>query len=145
MNAESHHLECLEIWGGTAAVDEAVSVPGLDLYVYSHTHRARRACSPFSSGSWSPLVVNTGAWQRVASPQYLEGLQSGVPYSGFRIDPEDLAPCYSLVVVIDGQVGTPRILFWRYWENAWGLGLTCPQDPALLPGDPDDAGGLCEN
>jgi sigma-B regulation protein RsbU (phosphoserine phosphatase) len=32
---ESHQLQCLEIWGGTTAVDEAVSVHGLDLYAFS--------------------------------------------------------------------------------------------------------------
>ena len=30
---ESQRLQCFAIWGGTGAVDEAVSVPGLDLYV----------------------------------------------------------------------------------------------------------------
>jgi serine phosphatase RsbU (regulator of sigma subunit) len=35
MKSESHQLQCLEIWGGTTAVDEAVSVHGLDLYVFS--------------------------------------------------------------------------------------------------------------
>lgn len=33
--AESHRLQCLEIWGGTTAVEEAVSVHGLDLYIFS--------------------------------------------------------------------------------------------------------------
>jgi sigma-B regulation protein RsbU (phosphoserine phosphatase) len=37
--AESHRLECLEIWGGTTAVDEAISVHGLDLYVFSRPFR----------------------------------------------------------------------------------------------------------
>ena len=39
MRAESHWLQCLEIWGGTTAVDEAVSVYGLDLYVFSRPFR----------------------------------------------------------------------------------------------------------
>ncbi len=39
MTAESHQLQCLEIWGGAAAVDEAVSVHGLDLYVFSRPFR----------------------------------------------------------------------------------------------------------
>ncbi len=39
MRAESHRLQCLEIWGGTTAVDEAVSVHGLDLYVFSRPFR----------------------------------------------------------------------------------------------------------
>jgi len=33
--AAGHRLRCLEVWGGTKAADEAVSVPGLDLYVCS--------------------------------------------------------------------------------------------------------------
>jgi len=32
---EPHRLQCLEVWGGTSAADEAVSVHGLDLYVFS--------------------------------------------------------------------------------------------------------------
>ncbi|MDB4433227.1 serine/threonine-protein phosphatase [bacterium] len=39
MKAESHRLRCLEIWGGATAVDEAVSVHGLDLYVFSRPFR----------------------------------------------------------------------------------------------------------
>jgi sigma-B regulation protein RsbU (phosphoserine phosphatase) len=39
MRAESHRLECLEIWGGVAAADEAASVHGLDLYVFSRPFR----------------------------------------------------------------------------------------------------------
>jgi len=35
MRDDPHRLQCLEVWGGTTAVDEAVSVPGLDLYVFS--------------------------------------------------------------------------------------------------------------
>ncbi len=36
---ESQRLQCFAIWGGTGAVDEAVSVPGLDLYVFSEPYR----------------------------------------------------------------------------------------------------------
>ncbi len=39
MRAESHQLQCLEIWGGTTAVEQAVSVHGLDLYVFSRPFR----------------------------------------------------------------------------------------------------------
>ena len=39
MRAEAHQLQCLEIWGGTTAVDEAVSVHGLDLYAFSRPFR----------------------------------------------------------------------------------------------------------
>lgn len=36
---DSYHLQCLEIWGGTAAADESVSVPGLDLEVFCRPYR----------------------------------------------------------------------------------------------------------
>ncbi len=39
MRADSHRLQCLEIWGGATAVDAAVSVHGLDLYVFSRPFR----------------------------------------------------------------------------------------------------------
>ncbi len=39
MRADSHQLQCLEIWGGATAVDAAVSVHGLDLYVFSQPFR----------------------------------------------------------------------------------------------------------
>ena len=39
MGPASHRLQCLEIWGGTTAADEAVSVHGLDLYVFSRPFR----------------------------------------------------------------------------------------------------------
>lgn len=31
-------LRCMEIWGGNRAVDQGVSVPGVDVYVYSSPH-----------------------------------------------------------------------------------------------------------
>jgi serine phosphatase RsbU (regulator of sigma subunit) len=33
-----HSLACMEIWGGTQAVDTSVSTPGLDLWVHSRPH-----------------------------------------------------------------------------------------------------------
>ncbi len=33
-----HSLQCMEIWGGSAAMDSGVSVPGLDAWVYSRPH-----------------------------------------------------------------------------------------------------------
>jgi serine phosphatase RsbU (regulator of sigma subunit) len=39
MKVERHRLQCMEIWGGARAADEAVSVPGLDLYLFSRPFR----------------------------------------------------------------------------------------------------------
>jgi serine phosphatase RsbU (regulator of sigma subunit) len=36
-------MQCLEIWGGTRAADEAVSVHGMDVYVFSEPHRGEAA------------------------------------------------------------------------------------------------------
>jgi serine phosphatase RsbU (regulator of sigma subunit) len=36
-------MQCLEIWGGTRAAEEAVSVHGLDIYVFSEPHRGADA------------------------------------------------------------------------------------------------------
>lgn len=35
---QSRSLQCLEVWGGNRAVSEAVSVPGLDAWVYSRPY-----------------------------------------------------------------------------------------------------------
>lgn len=42
--AKSHRLQCLEIWGGTGAIDEAVSVHGLDLYIFSRPFHDAVSC-----------------------------------------------------------------------------------------------------
>ncbi|MCP4589165.1 MAG: hypothetical protein GY842_00335, partial [bacterium] len=33
--AVTHQLPCMEIWGGNQAIEDAVSVPGIDAWVYS--------------------------------------------------------------------------------------------------------------
>ena len=34
-NTTAHEMSCMEVWGGNRAVDNAVSVPGLDAWIYS--------------------------------------------------------------------------------------------------------------
>ena len=36
--AEAHAMRCMEIWGGNQAIDNAVSVPGIDAWVYSRPY-----------------------------------------------------------------------------------------------------------
>lgn len=78
---------------------------GFEVYVYSHTHKAARGCSPMPArkpGDWRPIVANTGAWQRTASPEYIEkpladaragtgGEGAADPFQGFNPTPETLA------------------------------------------------------
>ncbi len=35
---EVHEMQCMEVWGGSHAVDTGVSVPGIDAYVWSRPH-----------------------------------------------------------------------------------------------------------
>ena len=37
-----HRLQCMEIWGGSGAVFDAVSAPGVDVWVYSRPHAGSR-------------------------------------------------------------------------------------------------------
>lgn len=37
--AEAHPMQCLEVWGGNHAVDTAVTLPGLNAYVYSRPYQ----------------------------------------------------------------------------------------------------------
>jgi len=34
----AHALACMEVWGGNQAIENAVSVPGMDVWVYSHPY-----------------------------------------------------------------------------------------------------------
>ena len=38
MCAQQHRLQCMEIWGGTGAAYDAVSAPGLDVWMYSRPY-----------------------------------------------------------------------------------------------------------
>ncbi|MBL8760974.1 MAG: serine/threonine-protein phosphatase [Phycisphaerae bacterium] len=40
---EPHTLQCMEVWGGNDAVQSAVSMPGLDAWVYSRPHQGDAA------------------------------------------------------------------------------------------------------
>src|SRR5690242_4035808 len=38
-----HTLQCMEIWGGSHDVENSVSTPGLDLWIYSRPYQEARA------------------------------------------------------------------------------------------------------
>lgn len=103
------------------------------IYVYGHTHQVEAPFEAIEQGPWNPIAVNTGAWQRVASPQYLERRTPAAQpaYEMLRLTPEELAPCYS-VVAIDTNRAKASVLFWREKDGAWGFDSTCPADPDLL-------------
>lgn len=41
--AQPHQLQCLELWGGSGATDQAASVPGIDVYVSSRPYHGDTA------------------------------------------------------------------------------------------------------
>lgn len=99
-----------------------------DMYIYSHTHRAEAPFQPITSGAWRPWVANSGAWQRVITPQQIEGLKSQ-PADILKLRPEDLPACYGYVW-IPPKAATPQTRSFRQERGSWtrGEGL-CAQLP----------------
>jgi hypothetical protein len=104
-----------------------------DVYVFSHTHLAVPAYSPINKGTWRPTVVNTGAWQRVVTPEQLSALREKrkLPEKEVlqKLEVEDLPPCYSAILVqpYGGTVKpTPVVRYWRAQkEGTWGFSRQC--------------------
>lgn len=75
----------------------------LQVFVYGHTHDAAAPFRPLGGGSWDPMVLNSGAYQRIASAAWIEatrkqrGLQPGEVLT--RLTLEDLPACYPYVVI----------------------------------------------
>jgi hypothetical protein len=94
------------------------------VFVFSHTHLAVPPYSPIKKGDWRPLVVNTGAWQRVVTPAQLTTIKSqqAMPKKNVlpRLVPEDLPPCYSVVLIkpYESTHGPSPVL--RYWGKGQG-------------------------
>ena len=102
------------------------------LFIFGHTHEAQSPFEPMSGLSrWQPIVINTGAWQRVISPEALERWRGARPASVvLSALPEALPPCYSVVVVEPYQVSPKASL--RYWTNRdgrWQFADSCRWTP----------------
>jgi UDP-2,3-diacylglucosamine pyrophosphatase LpxH len=123
--------------------------PGLtgnfSYYIYGHTHAATTA-RPVSTddSSWNPQMINTGAWQRVASARQLYkiflDLKGDEKTAGvLRQEPEKLPPCYSYVYIgpYEKSRPEPKLLYWVLEDpkqNRWGPSIACPREyEAALP------------
>jgi UDP-2,3-diacylglucosamine pyrophosphatase LpxH len=99
------------------------------LFVYSHTHKADPGFRPLSGSPWDPYVVNTGAWQRTVTPDQLakiQKLRNLTDQKVLTLQPEDLPPCYPVVLVGPYQdVPHSSLQFWRKEANSWALGGAC--------------------
>jgi UDP-2,3-diacylglucosamine pyrophosphatase LpxH len=121
------------------------------VYVYAHTHAVHGACAAHdAAGSssitadgkpWTPRAINTGAWQRVVSPQRFQAMKKEKPMKplqDYRPD-DDLPACFSMVVVTPAKEG-PSAEAW-FWARSgprgnWNFHMTCPEDPWQVPGNP---------
>jgi len=99
------------------------------LFVYSHTHKSDRGFRPLDGSAWDPFVVNTGAWQRTATPEQLSVIQQSHHLNDknvLTLQPEDLPPCYPVILVSPYQdAPKSRLQFWVKKNGSWSLGETC--------------------
>jgi hypothetical protein len=86
--------------------DEARERTGRDFdrLVYSHPHAALPAIRPSAKlpRRWTPLFINSGAWQRVVTPLQMRAMQKARGLGDMdvlELKPEDLPACYSVVIV----------------------------------------------
>lgn len=99
------------------------------VFVFSHTHLAVPGYSPIKNGSWRPLVINTGAWQRVVTPNELSMLRQERHLTDAevlnKLEPEDLPACYSVILIpayTETEKPTPVLRYWKQQqEGGWGF------------------------
>lgn len=98
-----------------------------DLYVYGHTHSAYPPRNIEVDPSWTFESVNTGAWQRIASPGQFKSLECGQkPAEVLHTSLKRLPACYPVVWVKPYTVKPASEL--HYWNEVNGqgsLGTSC--------------------
>lgn len=108
------------------------------VFAFSHTHHAEPAFRPLA-GQWRPAVLNTGAWQRLATEKDLAGFETSKSLQDKKdvlaaIKLKDLPPCYSFVA-ISRDHGKPQASL-RYWrqgdDGSWRVRESC--DPRSKEG-----------
>jgi UDP-2,3-diacylglucosamine pyrophosphatase LpxH len=95
------------------------------VFIYGHTHQLEEEWKVDVSDVLSISVLNSGAFQRVVDePGYLARMKARnwTPAEGLRrLGPEDLAPCYTAVLVpYEGAEPRPRTLQWHQHEDSTG-------------------------
>jgi len=108
--------------------------PRFKVFVYSHTHLAVSGFSP-RKGDWQPIVLNTGAWQRVITPEQLTAKIKKLDLNEkevlLTLMPEDLPPCYSVILVkayTRDEGPAPLLQYWTKINGAgWSLADQCSQ------------------
>jgi UDP-2,3-diacylglucosamine pyrophosphatase LpxH len=96
--------------------------PRMRTFIYGHTHQYEKRWPVRVRDSTLVSVMNTGAFQRlVGDAGFLKRLRGRSPQEGLRtMSPEDLAPCYTAVLVEPadaGRIATPRLIAWHMDED----------------------------
>ena len=99
------------------------------LFVYSHTHKSDSEFYPLVGSPWNPFVVNTGARQRTATPDQLSAIQKQHHLDDqhvLTLKPEDLPPCYPVILVAPYQSQPKsKLQFWEKKNGPWSLEESC--------------------
>jgi UDP-2,3-diacylglucosamine pyrophosphatase LpxH len=98
-----------------------------DLYVYGHTHSAYPPRNINVYPSWTFESVNSGAWQRIASPAQFKSLQCAQhPADALRMSLKRLPSCYSVIRVRPYAVKpSSELLYWTDTGTNGSLGPSC--------------------
>lgn len=103
------------------------------VFVYGHTHKIQEPRDVAVSGAVSVTVANSGAFQRLINDQgFLQRIEarSWTSAEGLkRMTPEDLAPCYGVVLIAyEGKRPTTDVRMWWMGEDASTGALLRPGD-----------------
>jgi hypothetical protein len=109
---------------------DARTASSIAVVALAHTHLAA-APVPLTRGGATPVVLNSGAWQRTATPFQIEEVMQDRGWSEGdvlrQLRPEDLPACYGVVWIEPyARDPKPRIRFWRS-DGRWGA---LPRDAA---------------
>jgi tetratricopeptide (TPR) repeat protein len=108
-----------------------------DFYLYGHTHKAMVGQDTIvdRNQSWDLKILNTGAFQRVATREQIEEIKGRWKKENLSLtdrdilttlQPEDLPACYTYVRINPYKdVPEPALLNWVKKEGGWGESEKC--------------------
>ncbi len=106
--------------------------PTFKVFVYGHTHKAHDGDKYKIElpGYWVPKVFNSGAWIRVIDQEQLKKLKLKKNEVLPKLNPEDLPPRYSFVMIEPYKdEPNPKLCYWSQDSNkAWKISDTCEAD-----------------
>lgn len=88
---------------------------GLITYIFGHTHKYQYN-ETYKVGNWEMFVLNTGAWQRVASVDKLKEIANGKDIFSLKL--ENIPECYTYV----SAKGYKKPLEMKVELKKWGKG-----------------------